>query len=110
MAARKKKARKKPVDYDYAAARKAGLGSSGGHWPSRSPKTGQVLKKAGHKTLHKSVREDQQKGYRNILRGSTLYSFKPSDPRMRGGSVSAPRDRDLSGAVRKPRRRKKGKK
>ena len=114
MPARKKKTvkktAKKRADYNYEAARKAGLKRVEGHLGSRSPVTGEILKRPGHPTLHKSITADKEKGYQNVLRGDTLYSFQRDDPRLRGGSASAPRGRDLSGAVRKPRRKKKPKK
>lgn len=53
----------KDSEYDYAAAEKAGLGpDADGHWPSRDPKTGRILKSINHPTFHKTVRGEEAAG------------------------------------------------
>ena len=50
--------------YDYDAAEACGLSpDSTGHWPSRCPKTGQILKGKKHKTWNKTVKEETEEGY-----------------------------------------------
>jgi len=60
---------KKPFDpegdgYDYKTAKAAGLGpDETGHWPSRDPKTGKMLKGRKHETWDKAVQADKEQGY-----------------------------------------------
>jgi hypothetical protein len=50
--------------YDYETAQKHGITQdSTGHWPSREPNTGQILKGAKHKTYHKTVEGEKKAGY-----------------------------------------------
>lgn len=50
--------------YDYDSARKHGLGpDKTGHWPSRVPRTGLILKGRKHPTWKKTVDEEKKKGY-----------------------------------------------
>jgi len=50
-------------DYDYKAARRAGLKpDSTGHWPSRDPKSGLLLKGRQHPTFWKTVEEEKVLG------------------------------------------------
>ena len=50
--------------YDYATAKAHGLKpDADGHWPSRSPKTGQLLKGRKHKTWHKTEEGEVNAGY-----------------------------------------------
>jgi len=87
--------------YDLEKAIKVGLKPDpvSGHWGSRDPISGASLKVPGHPTLSLAVKEDKALGYNNVLRGTRLYSFKKSDPRLQGGSVNTPRSRDISGAL-----------
>ena len=64
--------------YDYASAEAAGLGpDETGHWPSRNPETGQILKGRKHPTFHKTVEGEAQAGY-EIYKGKDgkYYSRK----------------------------------
>lgn len=64
--------------YDYASAKKAGLKPDAtGHWPSRDPKTGQILKGQKHPTYHKTTAGEKKAGYK-IRKGSggRYYSSK----------------------------------
>jgi len=64
--------------YDYESARKAGLGADEtGHWPSRNPKTGQILKGRSHSTYGKTLKGEAKAGY-EIYKGPTgkYYSRK----------------------------------
>ena len=71
--------KKKPFDpegsgYDYEAAQKAGLKPGpDGHWPSREPKTGLVLKGRKHPTYGKALRSDVGMGYAHIKRKNGRY-------------------------------------
>jgi hypothetical protein len=50
--------------YDYASARKAGLRADAeGHWPSRDPKSGLILKGRKHRTYAKTVAGEKKAGY-----------------------------------------------
>jgi hypothetical protein len=51
-------------DYDYDTAQKAGLGpDETGHWPSRDPKSGKILKGRKHPTFHLTVEGEKAAGY-----------------------------------------------
>jgi hypothetical protein len=50
--------------YDMESAKAAGLKpDSTGHWPSRDPKTGLLLKGRGHKTWKKTIAAEKAAGY-----------------------------------------------
>jgi hypothetical protein len=50
--------------YDYESARKAGIRpDKTGHWPSREPRTGLILKGRKHPTFYKTVAADKKLGY-----------------------------------------------
>jgi hypothetical protein len=50
--------------YDYESAISAGLGrDETGHWPSRNPITGQILKGRKHKTFHLTEKSEAESGY-----------------------------------------------
>jgi hypothetical protein len=56
--------------YDYEAAIKAGLGPDRtGHWPSRIPETGQILKGRKHPTYYKTTKGEKEAGY-TITKGA----------------------------------------
>ncbi len=60
--------------YDYEGARKAGLKrDKTGHWPSRVPRTGLILKGRKHPTFHKTVAADKRLGYMMQKRLSGRY-------------------------------------
>jgi len=50
--------------YDYISARAAGITpDKTGHWSSRDPSTGMLLKGAGHKTWSKTLKGEEEAGY-----------------------------------------------
>ena len=50
--------------YDYATAKAHGLKpDKTGHWPSRSPKDGRLLKGRRHKTWHMTEKGEKEAGY-----------------------------------------------
>lgn len=50
--------------YDYNAARKSGIKrDETGHYPSRNPRTGQILKGRKHPTFGKTVEGERSAGY-----------------------------------------------
>lgn len=66
--------------YDYASAEKYGLKpDSTGHWPSRVPSTGLLLKGKNHKTWALTVAEEKRNGYQIVKRGGRYYSIKAGD-------------------------------
>lgn len=67
--------------YDYATARAAGLRpDSTGHWPSREPNTGQLLKGKKHKTFHLTEQGERAAGYEIEQRDGRYYSRKRPPP------------------------------
>ena len=66
--------------YDYESAEKAGLGpDSSGHWPSRVPETGLLLKGRKHKTWHMTEAGEKKAGYKIVKRKGRYYSEKKED-------------------------------
>ncbi len=64
--------------YDFGTARRGGAtADKTGHWPSRDPKTGQILKGQKHPTYHKTVTAEKKAGY-TISKGKNgkYYSRK----------------------------------
>ncbi len=50
--------------YDYESAKQAGISPDDtGHWASRDPKTGLILKGRGHETFHKTIAGEKEAGY-----------------------------------------------
>jgi len=63
--------------YDYKSAMAAGLKpDKTGHWPSRNPKTGLILKGRGHPTFLKTVEGEEKAGYEIYKKGNRYYSRK----------------------------------
>ncbi len=79
MAKSKRFGVKKPFDpegsgYDYHRARKAGIKRDAtGHYQSRDPKTGQILKGRGHATFHKTVKGEKEAGYEIYKKSNGRY-------------------------------------
>lgn len=72
-------------DYDYDTAKGAGLapsneeGENKGHWPSRDPRTGVLLKGRKHPTFDKAVKEDEALGYKLRKRADGRYETQKED-------------------------------
>ena len=63
--------------YDYNSAINAELGpDESGHWPSRVPKTGLILKGRKHKTWHLTEEAEKKLGYKIIKKNGRYYSIK----------------------------------
>ena len=63
--------------YDYESARKAGIGpDKSGHWPSREPKSGLILKGRSHPTYSKTKAGETRAGYEIKKRGDRYFSTK----------------------------------
>tara|TARA_B110001454_G_C12544857_1_gene361054 strand:- start:26 stop:427 length:402 start_codon:yes stop_codon:yes gene_type:complete len=79
--------------YDYETAKAHGLGpDETGHWPSRSPKTGQILKGSGHKTYGETVKGEAEAGYRIYQDPKTGVNYsRPT--RKRGARAGSARQR-----------------
>jgi hypothetical protein len=61
--------------YDYESAKAAGIKpDKTGHYQSRVPKTGLLLKGKGHKTWHKTVKGEKAAGYEIYKKGGRYYS------------------------------------
>lgn len=75
----KKKFDPESDDYDYETAKEAGLGpqeaegENKGHWPSRDPRTGVMLKGKKHPTFQTAVDEDAKLGYKLRKREDGRY-------------------------------------
>ena len=62
--AKKKEFNPEGSDYDLEAAKSCGLKADDtGHWPSRCPDTGQILKGRKHKTWDKTLKGEHEVGY-----------------------------------------------
>lgn len=62
-------------DYDYETAQEAGMGPSDtGHWPSREPKTGMLLKGRKHPTWMLTEEAEQKAGMEIFKRAGRYYS------------------------------------
>lgn len=62
--------------YDYETAEKYGIKpDETGHWQSREPKTGLLLKGRGHETWHKTVEGEKEAGYKIFKKGGRYYSM-----------------------------------
>jgi hypothetical protein len=65
------------ADYDYETARAAGIEpDADGHWASRDPRTGMLLKGRTHPTFSKGVAVDEEMGYRLSKRDGRYYTTK----------------------------------
>ena len=65
-------------EYDYKSAKKAGIKpNKTGHWPSRNPKTGLLLKGRKHKTWPLTIKGESAAGY-EVYKGTDgrYYSRK----------------------------------
>lgn len=68
------KAQKK-YGYDYATAIASGLKpDSTGHWASRDPKTGRILKGKKHPTFFLTKKAEKALGYKIYKKNGELYS------------------------------------
>lgn len=64
--------------YDKDTAISAGLKpDSTGHWPSRNPKTGQILKGRKHKTFHLTEEGEKAAGYEISKGDDGKYYSRP---------------------------------
>jgi hypothetical protein len=63
--------------YDYESAMAAGLGPDiEGHWPSRDPITGLLLKGKKHPTWNLLEKEEKRLGFKIIKRNGRYYSIQ----------------------------------
>jgi hypothetical protein len=73
--------------YDYDQARAAGMGpDEEGHWQSREPGSGMMLKGRKHPTFNKGVEEDRKLGYGLEKQGGRYYT-KPFKRYYAGGAL-----------------------
>lgn len=65
----------KKYGYNYDAAISAGLSpDSTGHWPSRDPATGMILKGRKHPTFYKTKAGEKAAGYKIYKKDGDIYS------------------------------------
>jgi hypothetical protein len=63
-------------DYDYKTAEQYRMRpDETGHWSSRVPQTGLLLKGRGHPTWHKTLKGEEEAGYEIVQFGNRYYSF-----------------------------------
>lgn len=64
--------------YDYDSAREAGLEpGEDGHWPSREPRSGKILKGRKHSTYHKTEEGEAAAGYEIRKESDGRYYSSP---------------------------------
>lgn len=74
---KKKKFNPEGSGYDYESARAGGAkADSTGHWPSRDPDTGLLLKGAAHETWNKTIAAEKRYGYKIYKRAGRYWSKK----------------------------------
>lgn len=67
-------------DYDYRGAAAAGIKPDDtGHWASRDPSSGLILKGRGHETFSKTEQGERDAGYEIQKKGNRYYSFPKSE-------------------------------
>jgi hypothetical protein len=67
-------------DYDYESAKSVGIKpDETGHWPSRNPVTGQILKGRRHKTFNLTEEGEKKAGYEIYKGKDGKYYSKPSE-------------------------------
>jgi hypothetical protein len=72
-------------EYDYDSAKAAGLTpDETGHWPSRDPKTGLILKGRKHPTWDKTLQGEADAGYKIIKKDGRYYSFPSTQTNSKG--------------------------
>lgn len=65
----------KKYGYDYDTAEKAGIKpDSTGHWPSREPSTGKILKGKKHPTFSLTKKGEKAAGYKIYKKDGEMYS------------------------------------
>ena len=65
----------KKYGYDYKAAVKAGISpDETGHWDSRDPETGRILKGKKHPTIRETKKAERKLGYKVYRKDGSLYS------------------------------------
>jgi hypothetical protein len=75
----------KKYGYDYESAKSAGITpDSTGHWPSRNPQTGQILKGRKHPTINMTKKGEREAGYKVYKKDGILYS-KPKKSTLKKG-------------------------
>lgn len=67
--------------YDYKRAIKSGIkpNKKDGHWQSRDPKTGQILKGRSHPTFYKTVEGEKRAGYEIYRKENGKYYSRPKN-------------------------------
>ena len=71
--------------YDYESAQRAGLKrNKSGHLPSRSPKSGQILKGQKHPTYHKTITGEKKAGYEIYKGANGKYYSRPIGGNRKG--------------------------
>ena len=80
MQNKKKKFDAESSGYDYESAKKYGIKpDSTGHWQSRVPETGLLLKGTNNKTWKNTLEGEKKMGCKVVTKGGRNYSVCPDD-------------------------------
>lgn len=75
----------KKFGYNFKEAERAGLGpDETGHWPSRNPDTGEILKGRRHPTIGRTKAAEKRLGFKMKKKKGVYFS----QPKAEGGTVS----------------------
>jgi GNAT superfamily N-acetyltransferase len=70
--------------YDYETAKASGIvPDETGHWASRDPTTGLILKGIKHPTFEKTIQGEKDAGYEIVKKGDRYYSFPKKEKKQR---------------------------
>lgn len=78
LVGKKKKFDPEGDDYDYDTAKAAGMGpDETGHWSSREPRSGKLLKGRAHPTWSKTEQGERDAGYEITKESDGRYYSRP---------------------------------
>ena len=81
--------------YDMESALRAGLTKDKtGHWGSRDPETGLILKGRKHPTFQKTLDDEKELGYTIEKQGNRYYSFKDAPDTLSDEVMNEPEDKE----------------
>lgn len=87
-------------DYDYFNAHTDNMPDSNeGHWSSRNPKTGQLLKSSNHPTYDKMIEGERREGYNIIKIGDREYSIQENKHQYSGEKDTISQEQSTIGKV-----------
>ena len=72
---RTRKAEKNPNKFGYKYSDPEAKQADDGHYYSRNPNTGEILKGRRHPTIKQTKKGEKEMGYKIVRSGGRLYSF-----------------------------------